>query len=151
VNEQSSAENIHATAVAIGECGILIRGKAGSGKSSLAMALIDDPQAKAVLIGDDQVLVSRTPMAVAIRPAHDIAGMIEIRGIGVVAMPHQPQAWLGLVVDLLPAEECPRLPEGDQLVAAIMGREVPRLMLPIGSADGALRVRLALRQWVQGR
>ena len=142
---------IHASAVAIDNIGVLIRGAAGSGKSSLALALIHDPQAKGVLVGDDRVVLWRKPIGVAIRPAPATAGLIEVRGIGIVPTAHRAEARLGLVVDLLPIGECPRLPEDKDRRTMVCGLEVLRLALPIGSNDAALRVRIALRQWIDRR
>ncbi len=151
MNGAGDESTIHASAVAIGNIGVLIRGPAGSGKSSLALALIHDPQAKGVLVGDDRVKLTRKPIGVAIRPVPAAAGLIEVRGIGIVSMTHRAEARLGLVVDLLPPAECPRLPEDDDRRTTVCGLEVLRLALPIGSHDAALRVRIALRQWIDRR
>lgn len=77
-----------------------------------------------------------------------IAGQIEVRGIGIVTVEHSTEAPLTLVVDLLPPEACPRYPEGAEREAILLGHPIPRLALPIGAADGALRVRIALREWI---
>lgn len=139
---------VHASAVAVGDSGVLIRGKAGSGKSSLALALIDDPKANGQLIADDQVHLVRSATGITIHPAPRTAGLIEMRGIGIVPMPHRDAARLALVVDLVPAAECPRMPEAGERVAAVLGQEIARLALPIGAHDGSLRVRTALRRWI---
>jgi len=148
VNRTEDEATVHASAVAIGDHGVLIRGEAGSGKSSLALALIDDPKAFAVLIADDQVHVVRGAAGLTLHPMPRTAGLIEIRGIGIVPMRHKDEARLVLVVDLLPAEECPRMPEDGERVAVVLGEDVARLTLPIGAPDSSLRVRTALRQWI---
>jgi serine kinase of HPr protein (carbohydrate metabolism regulator) len=142
---------VHASAVVVDNIGVLIRGPAGSGKSSLALALIHDREAKGVLVGDDRVVLTRKPTGVAIRPAPATAGLIEVRGIGIVPIAHRSEARLGLVVDLLPIEDCPRLPEDEDRRTTVCGLEVLRLALPIGTHDAALRVRIALRQWIDRR
>jgi serine kinase of HPr protein (carbohydrate metabolism regulator) len=139
---------IHASAVAIGDLAILIRGKAGSGKSSLAMALIDDPRSDGTLIGDDRVLLTRQPTGVIVRPQPALAGLIEVRGIGILPIAHREKARLAFVVDLLPEAECPRLPDDEERKTMVLGHETARLALPIGATDASLRIRLALRQWI---
>ena len=76
-----------------------------------------------------------------------LAGLIEVRGIGVVRRPFADAAPVSLVVDLLPEAECPRLPEESERATTLFGVVVPRLALPIGAAGGALRVRVALAEW----
>ena len=139
---------IHASAVAIGDLAVLIRGKAGSGKSSLALALIDDPKSGGTLIGDDRVLLTRQPTGVIVRPQPALAGLIEVRGIGIVPIAHREKARLALVVDLLPEAECPRLPDEEERKTIVLGHETARLAVPVGAIDAPLRIRLALRQWI---
>jgi len=82
---------------------------------------------------------------VAAAPAA-IAGKLEVRGQGIVEIAHVAQATIRLVVDLLPAEKCPRMPEPQEMEMNIMGVALPRLMLPIDAIDGPARVRFALRR-----
>ncbi len=126
----------------------MIRGLSGSGKSSLALGLIDDPQSLARLVGDDRILLTSTADGLVARPPVAIAGLLELRGVGLLRPPCQPEARIALVVDLLPLEECIRFPDENGRNARVMDRSVPRLTLPIGAGDGVLRVRLALREWV---
>lgn len=148
MNVREPLPTIHASAVTVGGRGILIRGEAGSGKSSLAMALIDDPRLEARLVSDDRVVLAETEHGVVARPPAAIAGLIEMRGVGVLTLPFVEEAPIALVVDLLPAEACPRLPDAGERTTDLLGRAVPRLALPIGAGDGALRVRMALRAWI---
>jgi HPr kinase/phosphorylase len=150
VNVQRPPATIHASAVAVGDHGILIRGETGSGKSSLALALIDDPRLEARLVGDDRIVLSKTAAGIVAQPPGPTAGMIEIRGIGIMRMPYADAAQIALVVDLLPLESCPRMPDEGERNAALLGRQVPRLALPIGAVDGVLRVRTALQAWTSG-
>ena len=71
-----------------------------------------------------------------------IAGKLEIRSRG--SSNALPPAVVRLVVDLMPAAECPRLPEDDEMTAIVDGVAIRRLMLPVGITDGAERVRAAL-------
>jgi HPr kinase/phosphorylase len=88
---------IHATAVSISGHGIMIGGRSGSGKSDLALRLIDRG---AQLICDDYVALSDIAGALILTPAPNIAGKIEIRGLGIVAIPYVDSAPLRLYVDL---------------------------------------------------
>jgi serine kinase of HPr protein (carbohydrate metabolism regulator) len=135
---------VHASAVAIGTHGILIRGASGSGKSSLVLGLIDRDPATTQLVADDrvQLTVERGLLIAAAPPA--LAGKLEVRGQGVVDIAHVPQSAIALVVDLLPADQCPRMPEPAEMEADVMGVVLPRLMLPIGAVDASVRVRFAL-------
>jgi serine kinase of HPr protein (carbohydrate metabolism regulator) len=137
---------VHASAVLIGERGVLIRGASGSGKSSLTLQLMARDPARTWLVGDDWLeLAARHGRLVADVPAA-IAGKLEIRGQGIVARPHVAPVVIRLAVDLMPAADCPRLPEPEAMITVIDGVAIPRLMLPIGIADGAERVRAALDQ-----
>jgi HPr kinase/phosphorylase len=94
---------IHATAVAIGEAGILIRGPSGAGKSRLALELIAEARRRGLfgrLVGDDRVTVApHGGRLVAIgHPA--IAGQIECRGEGILAFSYEGAVVIRLVVDL---------------------------------------------------
>ncbi len=141
---------IHASAVVADGHGILIRGAAGSGKSSLALALIDDQRLQARLVGDDRIVLVRTSAGVVAQPAAAIAGLIELRGLGIMKMPHADDAAIALVVDLLPLESCPRMPAESERTTDLLGLAVPRLTVPIGAADAVLRVRTALQAWTSG-
>ena len=149
MNIRAAPDTIHASAVAVGERGILIRGSSGSGKSALALALIDDPRLDARLIGDDRLILSDGENGVVARPPEAIAGLIEVRGVGIVTLPYVAEASIALVVDLLPAAECPRHPDEAERTTLLLGRPVPRLALPIGANDGPLRVRMALQAWIR--
>ena len=95
---------IHATCVEWFGRGILIRGKAGSGKSDLALRLID---AGAVLVADDQVLLEN---GIASAPAR-LQGLLEVRGFGIVKLPFAETTAIALTVDLCSADEIERLPD----------------------------------------
>jgi HPr kinase/phosphorylase len=133
---------VHASAVLVGQRGVLIRGQSGSGKSSLTLALLAGNDCR--LVADDRVrLTASGGRLLAAAPA-ELAGLLEVRGVGIVRRPHVAEAVIGLVVDLMPAAECPRFPDGEDAVAVIAGIPLERIALPIGIGDGALRVRAAL-------
>ena len=135
---------MHASAVLVGERGVLIRGASGSGKSSLALGLVAADPAATWLVADDRVVLDAAGGRLLASVPAPLAGLIEIRGQGIVRMRHVSPVVVRLVVDLLPPASCPRLPAAEDERIDIEGVELARLMLPIGAADGALRVRAAL-------
>lgn len=139
-----SAPTIHASAVLVGACAVLIRGPSGSGKSRLALELIQAARSGALrfarLVGDDRVHVEAAHGRLLVRPAATLSGMIEVRGAGIMKLPHEPCAVVGLVVDL--AAEAERLPETTRQRTELEGIALPRLAVAGGAA--ALPAVLAL-------
>jgi HPr kinase/phosphorylase len=127
--------SMHASAVLVGPRAILIRGAAGSGKSQFALGLIEAAQAGllrfARLIGDDRVHVEAVHGRLLVRPAPALAGLIEVRGLGLRRLPFEPLAVLGLVVDL-GAADAERLPP--RTTASLAGVDLPRLAVAPGIA-----------------
>ena len=99
---------VHGTCVELEGVACLLRGPPGSGKSDLALRLFDHG---ARLVADDQVVLRREGDRVIASAPPDFTGAIEVRGIGVVGLEGVSEAPLGLVVDLVSAEEVERLPE----------------------------------------
>lgn len=141
--------SVHATCVALGESGILIRGPSGSGKSSLAVILA--AEADGAFIADDRVICDRQADSLVARPHETLAGRVEIRGQGILSaadlgLAVRPDAVLHLAVDLV--AESPRLPEPPEDIE-ILGLRLPRLILDQGARrDGlaSLLIRAALRK-----
>ncbi|EME70164.1 hypothetical protein H261_09527 [Paramagnetospirillum caucaseum] len=131
---------LHGTCVAIGGRGVLLRGPSGGGKSDLALRLIDGG---ALLVADDQTRLERRGDTLVARPPATIAGMLEVRGLGLIRLPHLEQAPLDLVVDLVPASEVERLPEANTL--ELLGLTLRHLRLAPFEASAAAKVRLAMR------
>jgi HPr kinase/phosphorylase len=126
---------VHASAVLAGARAVLIRGPSGAGKSRLALGLIEAAGAGALrfakLVGDDRVYLAPAHGRLLVRPAEALAGLIEIRGVGIRQLPHEPSAVVGLVVDLA-ATDAERLPETDRQYAVIAGVKLPRLAVAAG-------------------
>ncbi|MBO6519444.1 MAG: serine/threonine protein kinase [Rhodospirillales bacterium] len=133
------AEQLHASAVAIGGRGILLLGPSGAGKSDLALRLIDDG---AVLVADDRVDIAVSEADVFLSPPNVLAGLLEVRGVGIVRRDHEAKVSLSLVVDLVKPDQVPRLPES--LVGDFMGAAVRRIALDPFEASALAKIRLAL-------
>ena len=128
---------LHATAIAIGSRAVLLVGPSGSGKSDLALRLIDRG---AVLIADDRVVVTRVGDRLLAAPPPTIAGRLEVRGVGIVDLPYVGGVRVALVADL--AQRPPRLPEA--AIRTIAGVAVPLVAVAAFEVAAALKVELAL-------
>jgi serine kinase of HPr protein (carbohydrate metabolism regulator) len=135
----TDAPTIHASAVLIGPKAVLIRGPAGSGKSQLAWQLLQGTllgaQAGALpfarLVADDRAHVEARAGRLLVRPAPALAGLIEIRGLGIRRLHHEPVAVVGLVADLA-AADADRLPAAACGQTDIAGVTLPRLAVAAG-------------------
>jgi len=129
------AATIHASAVLIGAGAVLIRGPAGAGKSRLAFEFIQAAAhgrlAFARLVADDRVHVAAAHGRLIARPPASLAGLIEIRGIGICRLPHEPLAVVRLVVDLGAAAE--RMPQAAATETLLDGIRLPRLAVAPGA------------------
>lgn len=135
---------VQATCVVVDGVGVLLRGPPGSGKSDLALRLID---AGAVLVADDGVELRRRGDVVVARlpPAapDSVRGRIEVRGLGIAPVPTVAEASLGLVIDLVPADSVERLPE--PATTNFLGVKLSLLRLNGLEPSAPAKVRLAVR------
>ena len=140
----SASSTIHASAALVGARAILIRGPSGSGKSRLALALIeaalDGRIPFARLVADDRVALEVHHGRLIARAPAELAGLIEVRGLGIRRLDHEPVAVIGLIVDL-GAAEAQRLPSPSEREVEIAGLRLPRLV--VASGIEALPVLLA--------
>jgi len=136
---------IHASAVLVGARAVLIRGPSGAGKSRLALDLIQAAHAGSLpfarLVADDRVHLEAAHGRLLARPAETLAGLLEVRGAGILRLAHEPCAVVGFVADLA-AEDAERLPQARRREAEIHGIFLPRLAVADGVA--ALPLLLAL-------
>lgn len=134
-------ETIWGTVVSIDGRGVLLRGPSGSGKSDLALRLID---AGAGLVADDRVEVVREGDRLVARAPDSLSGQMEVRGIGIVIVQAVQRAGLVLVVDLVPLEQVPRMPDPGRWTH--LGASVPLITLHAFEPSAMAKVRLAVRQ-----
>lgn len=132
---------IQAGGIAIAGRAVLILGEPGLGKSSLALALIDRG---AVLIGDDGVRLEVADGRLLASPPPHIAGLIEVRNVGLITRPTTSRVPVALALRLDPA--APRLPEAAERID-LLGQPIPLLRLWPDSPVLALRAEAALSQW----
>jgi HPr kinase/phosphorylase len=130
----TQSRSIHASAVLVGNRAVLIRGPSGAGKSRLAFDLIlagrSGQLPPAVLVGDDRVHLDTLAGELWVRPAAELAGLIEVRGLGIRRCDFAAEAVVGLVVDLA-AADAERLPPSEALEARLNGVLLPRI--PVGT------------------
>jgi len=139
-----TASNHHCSVVVVEGAGMLIEGSSGSGKTSLALGLVDTAAArglKAVLVSDDQAMIEvRAGRLVASAPAA-ICGLAEIRGHGIASFPFQPACEVSLVARMVPDGEVARMPEPER--TAMMGVTLPLVRLPERHEQQSVRILLA--------
>jgi serine kinase of HPr protein (carbohydrate metabolism regulator) len=143
------SDTVHATCIVVGEAGILIRGESGTGKSALARAIVETANRAgrfARLVSDDRTRIAQRHGRLVAQVVPSIAGRIEARGAGILAVAHEPGAVVRLVVDITNAEP-PRLPAPEDQTIVLCGVVVPRLRqcsnasspgLVLGSIDSDL-------------
>ena len=126
--------SVHASAVLVGNRAVLIRGPSGAGKSRMAFDLIlagrSGQLPPAVLVGDDRVYLDTLAGELWVRPAPELAGLIEVRGLGIRRCDFASEAAVGLVVDLA-AADAERLPPPETLETRLNGVAIPRI--PVGA------------------
>ena len=135
-------QRLHASCVAIAGCGVLIRGGPGTGKSGLALRLIDEG---GVLIADDQTILEAGEGGPVASAPEAIRGLIEVRGLGIVTLAPADPTPVGLIVDLMPHGSIARMPDPDDLCDVLLGCRVARIAVDPADPGAAARIRLAAR------
>ncbi|MCW6508220.1 HPr kinase/phosphorylase [Lichenifustis flavocetrariae] len=135
---------VHATAVVIGEAGVLIRGPSGAGKSSLALLLLAEAALRgrfARLVADDRVLMVRAGSRLIASPHPAIGGLIELRTQPLARLAFEKSCVIRLVVDLSAVGEClPRLP-ADTASEMVRIHDIELARLRVEASPGPLACR----------
>lgn len=134
-------DKIHATCIEVDGLGILLRGPSGSGKSDLALRLIDGG---ARLIADDYTdLNTQNNRLIATAP-QNIKDLIEVRGVGVLKIGAAVQTDVGAIIDLVTPEQIDRLPEDETIT--VLGLSILRFKLSPFECSAPAKVRLIARR-----
>jgi len=140
----------HGTFVKIGKLGVLILGASGAGKSALALALMDQPgrgtgqvELTTTLIADDQICLAldQATAQVVGSPPTSLAGLLEIRGVGIMHVDYVRDFPVGLVVELKKAGEIERIPDFPNACARVLGQAIPLIEIATGDMAAAAKVR----------
>ncbi|NGP17086.1 HPr kinase/phosphorylase [Devosia aurantiaca] len=127
----SKPVNVHGTGLVLGQCGLLLRGPSGTGKSLLCLALLDRWESRglpAALVADDRVDLVEEPEGLFMAPPPRLSGLIELRGRGIVSRPCREHARLDLVIDLVP--DLVRLIEPHEFQTELLGHVLARAPVP---------------------
>jgi serine kinase of HPr protein (carbohydrate metabolism regulator) len=139
-------KNFHASAVLVGDRGVLVAGPSGAGKTELCLALLDHCRlwgAFGRLVSDDQVFLSAAGGKVIATAPETIAGLVEVRGLNPTSVGAEPRMVVDLFVQLVPPAEAPRFAE--EQTEELAGCAVRRLDLPAGDARHAVA---AITAWL---
>ena len=114
----------HGTCISVDGIGVLLRGPPGSGKSDLALRLLNRRDLDVLLVADDQIRLDRHgDWLLAIAP-NEIVNKIEVRGVGLVSVDNVAEVRLRLILDLCRQECIPRMPQKNY--CTINGVTLPR-------------------------
>ena len=131
---------VHGTCVDLGTAAVLLQGPSGSGKSDLALRLIDGG---ARLVADDQVELRVQGGGLWVSAPEALAGLIEVRGVGLVRLPRVAEARLRLVANLVPPQDVERMPEPTH--CELEGVTLPKLKLTAFEPSAPAKLRLVVR------
>lgn len=132
-------QTTHGTIIDVAGAGVLLRGPSGSGKSDLALRLIDRG---ATLVADDQFLTRPSRRGAVAYAPDSLYGLLEVRGLGILSIPAIKTTLLKLIVDLVPAEQVPRVPS--TVFSTVEGQEIYTLMLNAFENAAPIKIELAV-------
>lgn len=145
---------LHGTCVSVGGKGVLILGDPGTGKSDIALKLIDgegygisSKLLRSQLVADDQVVVTQRGKALTASAPPALKGKFEIRGLGIVDVKTKPKVTLGLVVKLQAHAHIERMP--DSATFEILGVSLPLIEIDGTTASATARLRAAVNRLVK--
>ena len=134
---------VHGTCVALGARAVLLRGPSGAGKSDLAFRLIrEDASGETRLVADDQVALREVAAGLVASAPAVLAGLLELRGLGLVAMPCIAEAPVAVIADLVARVSVPRIAEPRH--ETILGVRLPVIALHAFDGTATAKLRLAL-------
>src|SRR5512144_2927978 len=133
-------ERLRGTCIAVGGSGVLLRGPSGSGKSDLALRLID---AGGRLVADDYTDVSEAGGRLVATAPPKMHGLLEVRGIGIVRLQAIPSATLIACIDLVPSDKIERMPDPEDV--RILGISLPRFAVCAAEPSAVAKVALVVR------
>ncbi|MEM1199699.1 MAG: HPr kinase/phosphatase C-terminal domain-containing protein [Pseudomonadota bacterium] len=143
-------KNLHGTCLAVGTRGILLTGPSGSGKSDLALRLIDQPGrgtggdlVTTRLVADDQVMVRRSGERLLASAPPALKGLLEVRGLGLLSSPALEEVVLRLAFRLVPGGAPERMPGPDFEHLEVLGLFLPILEIDPFQASAPAKVRSA--------
>jgi HPr kinase/phosphorylase len=139
--------NIHATGLVLGEHGVMLRGPSGAGKSLLALELLDHFEYRgetALLVADDRLDLESDPEGLVMHAPPRIAGLIELRGSGIIQRPFVASARVDLVVDLV--ETLERMPKPSEFITMVEGLTLARCPVPRRGVVDSAHQRLLICQ-----
>lgn len=134
---------VHGTCVAVGARAVLLRGPSGAGKSDLAFRLVrEDASGETRLVADDQVGLREDGAQLFASAPDALAGLVELRGLGLVVLPSIDEAPLLLIADLVARVVVPRIAEPRR--ETILGVRLPVIALHAFDGTATAKLRLAL-------
>ena len=133
-------KTLHSTSVVIEDSGVLIVGNSGSGKSDLALRLIDSG---ATLISDDITICEKNEESIFLFPPPQIKGLLEVREIGIMTVPYVDNIKLTLLVELVD-EEVERLPK--KTIGKFMNLNIPKIRIFGKSSSSVAKIKLKLNE-----
>ena len=134
-----SSETLHCSTVAIGGRAVMIEGRSGSGKSDLALRLIDRG---ASLVSDDYTIARRQNGALLASPPPNIAGKIEVRGIGIIDMDHLSDVPVALIISLF---DVVNRMQADPEKRVVAGVSIPVVKIAAMENSAPIKVELAMQ------
>lgn len=134
-----SSETLHASCVSIGGRAILIEGLSGSGKSDLALRLIDRG---AALVSDDYTIVRRIDGKLIASAPPNIGGLIEVRGVGLVPMTFESDVPIALIASIATTIE--RLPDLNS-TRIVAGVAIPTCLIAPLEASAPIKIEMLLK------